>query len=672
MKKRVIVKGPALSASGYGEQARFALRALREQEDTVDLYLINIPWGRTGNAPLEPEEKAWLNGLQTKTQMEAQRNGGKLHFDISLQITIPNEFEKMADVNIGYTAGIETTKVAPQWIEKSNMMDKIIVPSNHSKDVFEQTVYRAKQEGNDVEFDFKLTTPVEVCAFPALKDEFVVPELPLETEWNFLSVAQWGPRKNVEATIRNFLEEFRNESNVGLVMKLNIARNNIMDKLASEARLKQVMKSVKDKYGEVKCHVYLLHGSLTDAEMRGLYRHPKIKAFVTTTHGEGFGLPMFEAAIAGLPIAAPAWSSYVDFLYAPKKDKKTGKTKNRAHFAKIDFDLKPVQKEAVWDGVIQADSQWCWVKDHSVKSTMRDLVKNHTAHVSTAKKLSSHVLENFAEEKQLKKFSEIIGLFREKKVLKIEKINNISFCIPTNGKRLEKTRMTIESIKKQNWGNIPYEIIVCGDIESFTDIKGITLVDKKQEAHSKKVSVLRNTAASKSSHEVVVFCDDDIVLESDWLEKTLDFSEKEGWEVLGNKILNPDATRHWDKATLNPRILVDYSHSDDDINLMQTSGFFLIRRNVLEDISWDETKLVYADRESNSIPEDVQFNKELRKKNFTLKFNQAARVWHNDETYTEFNQQTLKKELITKMTGISFFPKKSIDLEELVQKYATL
>jgi hypothetical protein len=407
MKKKLVVKGPALSASGYGEQARFALRSLREQEDNLEIFLINIPWGKTGNAALEQDEKQWVNSLIAKTQAYAQQTGGKLQFDISLQITIPNEFEKMADVNIGYTAGIETTKVSPQWIEKANMMDKIIVPSNHSKSVFEQTVYRAKNQDTGEELDFKLTTPVEVCAFPAVEGQFTIPEFRLKHDWNFLSVAQWGPRKNVEATIVNFLKEFKDDS-VGLLLKLNIAKNSTMDREMTEARLEKLIASVKSQLGDVKCSVHLLHGSLTDEEMRGLYRHPQIKAFVTTTHGEGFGLPMFDAAIAGLPIAAPSWSSYVDFLYAPKKDKKTGKVKSRPHFVKIPFELRQVQKEAHWDGVIQADSKWCFVSDHGVREGMRELLKNHAAHVSAAKKLSEFVVEEFNREKQKQLFNKNI------------------------------------------------------------------------------------------------------------------------------------------------------------------------------------------------------------------------------------------------------------------------
>lgn len=408
MKKKILVKAPALSASGYGEQSRFALRSLKQQEDIFDIYVQDIPWGRTGQIV---EDQDWILELIKKREMLEQLTGNNPGYDISLQITIPNEFEKLAPVNIGYTAGIETTKISPQWIEKSMIMDKIIVPSNHSKNVFEQTAYKAKRQDTGEEVEFKLTsTPIEVCAFPVKVVENPEIELELETEFNFLSVAQWGARKNVEATVANFLKEFKDEEDVGLVLKLNIAKNSTPDKIHTTSKLEKLIANFKKENGETKCKVYLIHGSLTEEEIQGLYRHPKIKAFVTTTHGEGFGLPMFDAATAGLPVIAPAWSSYVDFLVAPKKDKKTGKTKNKPHFVKIDYDLKPVQKSAVWQGVIQEDSQWCWVKDYSVREALREMKRNHQSHCGIANKLKTFVLDNFSQEKQTKLFAELCAL----------------------------------------------------------------------------------------------------------------------------------------------------------------------------------------------------------------------------------------------------------------------
>ena len=37
MKTKVLLVGPVLTRSGYGEQARFAMRALRSREDLFDI-----------------------------------------------------------------------------------------------------------------------------------------------------------------------------------------------------------------------------------------------------------------------------------------------------------------------------------------------------------------------------------------------------------------------------------------------------------------------------------------------------------------------------------------------------------------------------------------------------------------------------------------------------------
>ena len=133
----------------------------------------------------------------------------KLPIDISLQVTIPNEWEKIAPVNIGYTAGIETTKVAPQWIEKAALMDKIIVVSNHSKNVYEETVYEATIQETGQKTQFRVNTPIEVVNYPVRNREAENLDINLDYDFNFLSVAQLGPRKNIGNTLNWFLQEFQ-------------------------------------------------------------------------------------------------------------------------------------------------------------------------------------------------------------------------------------------------------------------------------------------------------------------------------------------------------------------------------------------------------------------------------------------------------------------------------
>ena len=401
MRKKVVVIGPVLSRSGYGEQARFALRSLKRYEDFFDIYIVPIGWGKTSWVWEDTEERRWIDKLITKTSAYQQQKG---QFDISLQITIPNEWEEVAPINIGYTAGIESTKIAGSWIEKSNIMDRIIVVSNHAKHGFDSTTYdaRDRKTGEEV-LNYRCQTPVEAVNY-AVRD--IVPEeieLDLDYDFNFLVLAQWSVRKNVENTINWFIDEFKNDE-VGLVLKLNTANNSRLDKEITRRRVKGLVRKTKD----TKCKVYLLHGDMTEEELSGLYRNPKIKALINLAHGEGFGLPMFEAVNNELPVIAAAWSGHCDFLYAPKRDKKSRKTRNFPHFARVEYDIQPIQKSAVWDEVLIPESMWCYPKEKSYKDQLRKVYKNYNHYASLTKKLKKHIQKNFSEEKIYKQFAEIV------------------------------------------------------------------------------------------------------------------------------------------------------------------------------------------------------------------------------------------------------------------------
>tara|TARA_R110002020_G_scaffold278942_3_gene494355 strand:- start:468 stop:1676 length:1209 start_codon:yes stop_codon:yes gene_type:complete len=378
------------------------MRALRTVEDKLDIYLMNIPWGQTGNVNYTDEEIEWLEQLQNKTAMYQQAGGT---YDISLQITIPNEFVPMAPLNVGFTAGIETSKTAPEWVEKGNMMNKIILVSDHSRNVYQNTSYQAtNSETGEVNNDFRCTVPMETVNYSV---RGMAPpsdlDIELDYDFNFLAVAQFGPRKNLPNTIRWFVEEFIDQE-VGLVVKTNMAADCIGDHINTQ----KYMNTLLAEYPNRKCKVYLLHGTLDEGQLSALYTHEKIKAFVSLTHGEGFGLPIFEAVCNALPVICPLWSGQMDFLYAPVKDKKTKKEKVTHHCAKVEYDIKPVQPEVVWPGVLVADSLWCYARPGSYKMKLREVLKNHGRFKSQANRLQKHVLSEFTDEKQYKKFTDSI------------------------------------------------------------------------------------------------------------------------------------------------------------------------------------------------------------------------------------------------------------------------
>lgn len=397
---KILVRGPALTRTGYGEHCRFVLRALR-QDKNLDIYLLPVNWGQSSWVWEDTEERAWIDELVKKTAMYGQKGG---QYDMSIQVTIPNEWQRMAPVNIGVTAGIETTKVAPVWLQKCNEMDKIITISEHSKKGLLETLYEGVDQRTGQRGILKCQKDVEIVHYPVKIFESL-PELNLElsTKFNFLTVAQWGPRKNLHNTIQWFVEEFIDNPDVGLIVKTFIKGGSVMDRHHLEKEFERFLK----KYEDRKCKVYFMHGDLSDEEMHSLYLHESVNALVSLTHGEGFGLPLFEAAYSELPVIATDWSGHLDFLYKPTKDKK-GKTKNKPHFGKVDYDLQAIPQHAVWDGVIQADSMWAYPQQGSYKMKLREVYRDYDRFKSQAKKLQKWINENFEETKQYEKFNNVI------------------------------------------------------------------------------------------------------------------------------------------------------------------------------------------------------------------------------------------------------------------------
>lgn len=405
MRKKIILRGPVLSRSGYGEQSRFALRSLRKHEHRFDIYVINTSWGHTGWASQDNEERRYIDFLIQKTYHYVQNNG---QFDLSLQITIPNEWEKLAPINVGYTAGIESTKIAPEWIEKCNIMDKIIVISNHAKNSMVKTVYEVIDKNTKAVVDnASVQTPVQFVGYPAKQIEKEDIELELETDFNFLTVSQWGPRKNMGNTISWFIENFKDNPNVGLIVKGFIKNNATSDRIRSEATIKNMIPE------GTKCKVYLLHGDLSDEQMHGLYSHEKVKSLICISNAEGWGLPMYEAAYTGLPIVSINWGGQCDFLNVPIKQRKKGsknKTSivNKPHFCEVEYSIGPVQKEAVWQGVLVADSMWAYPDKDSYQKCLTKVYKDYDRYEKMAVKLKEFVKKEYEANKQYDMFANAV------------------------------------------------------------------------------------------------------------------------------------------------------------------------------------------------------------------------------------------------------------------------
>lgn len=392
MKKKLLLRAPVLTASGYGVHSRQVLRALL-LSDKYDVSVDSIRWGET---PLIYAENDLIERAKFLSAKYEKEKADGATFDVSVQVTIPNEFMKLAAVNIGITAGIETDHLSPDWLVKTNeVVDALIVPSKHSAEIFVNSKFNGS-DGSVLELIkpiFVVNEGVEVAIFNTDSTEESVELFDIEPEFNFLYVglgldkSPGEDRKNLSSLIVWFCQKFKDNPNVGLVLKTSIVNGSLIDLEMTKQRILDLKKfSGAGKFPKIK----LIHGRLNDEQLAALYKHPKIKAFVSLTHGEGFGLPLLEAAACGLPVLATDWSGHLDFLVGPQGQKL---------FVPISYSLGPVPESVVWKGVIEEGSRWAYPDENDAKDKMYKVYASYDKPKEWATKLSDIIKENFSLEK---------------------------------------------------------------------------------------------------------------------------------------------------------------------------------------------------------------------------------------------------------------------------------
>jgi glycosyltransferase involved in cell wall biosynthesis len=415
---RVLLEAPILTKSGYGEHARLVFAALKQKSE-LDIFINPLKWGSCSWEIPNEEVHDCIKKFKIY-QAHCNQTKQKQEYSLQIHVGIPNEFEKKAPYSICVTAGIETDRVSLNWLVKTHQgIDKIIVPSEHARKGFVQTGYEVLNNQNNTKTTVSCGSPIDVIHYPIKSLNGPKLNIDFDTEFNFLQIAMIGARKNIEQSVKCFVEEFRDNDNVGLVLKTSTSKSSIIDRLRTKNQLERYIKSL----GEKKCKIYLIHGNLTESEIHSLYTHPKMKAYYTTTHGEGYGLPIFEAAYSGLPVIATDWSGHLDFLSG------THKGKSKKLFARIAYDLKEVQEAAIWGDLIIKESRWAFPTDVSIRSQLSKVYKDHGMYNSWAKSLKeslmkSHKLENILDQY----ITSIFGKKTEEEKKWDEDLNEVEVC----------------------------------------------------------------------------------------------------------------------------------------------------------------------------------------------------------------------------------------------------
>ena len=256
-------------------------------------------------------------------------------------------------------------------------------------------------------------------------------------DFAFLHVGQWNKggfgedRKNIGVLIKSFLKAFANIPNPpALVLKTNGANFSLLDRHETKKKIQEV----KDMFTGVDLpNIYLIHGDFTIEEMSTLYNHSKIGAFITCTHGEGFGRPMLEASCCDLPVIAAKWSGHLDFL-------------TDSESMLIDGFLKEVPKSALWKPIIVEPSKWFDVNEADVVRKIRTFHKKRKLIQKKAVRLGKRNRREFSLTKMKSEFNkildEVLKSVPQSVSLKLPKLKKVG------GKTSQPAKLKLPKLKK--------------------------------------------------------------------------------------------------------------------------------------------------------------------------------------------------------------------------------
>jgi hypothetical protein len=427
MKPVFVISCPVDTYSGYGARSRDLIKAIIEL-DKYDVKILPQRWGNTPWNFIEDHKEKWgflKNYFLNQPQLNKQP-------EIWAQVTIPNEFQPVGKFNIGFTAGIESTVCAADWIDGLNRMNVNFVSSEHSKKVFEEYSFEQRdQRTNQVVHQIKLEKPVEVLFEGADLNTYKALDVTIKSvstfenlatvkeDFAYLFVGHWlngdlgEDRKNVGLLIKAFYETFKNKmKKPALILKVSTGGTSYLDR---EEMLKRIATIRKTVNASNVPNVYLLHGEFSDEEMNLLYNHPKVKAMVSLTKGEGFGRPLLEFSLVKKPLVTTGWSGHMDFL-------------DPEFTTLLSGELKEVHPSAANDWLLK-EAKWFNPDHGQVGHYLKDIFENYKKYVPLARKQSHKSKSEFSFEKMKEllgsRLEELVPEFPKEVKLELPKLKKI-------------------------------------------------------------------------------------------------------------------------------------------------------------------------------------------------------------------------------------------------------
>lgn len=380
--------------SGYGVAARDYVRALVRAGLEVEWSpLVSVP---QGYAPWTAVDGAaeWIAGL-----LDGWSNGGACGRE--LERALGREVEPDAVIlhctpehwphhlvpgrrNIGSTVW-ETDAPPPRWAELMNLVDRVLVPSDFSREVF-------RNAGVDRPIDViphirrPDAPPPPAARVDELRERLGIPRGHLV----FYTIEAWTARKTPWRSIAAYLAAFTAPDPVAMVVKTGVAGPRSAAAVVNTPT-RQLVEELSSSSADPP-RVVLLDRELPTSQIDLLHRLGD--CYLSLTHGEGWGLSPFDAAAAGNPVVITGWGGQLSYL-------------GRDWPYLVDFELTPVM-DAQGRGSYLPTQRWASpVANHAVE-LLREVQRWPEAARERGRRLADRIRTEFSEEAIGRRLVEVI------------------------------------------------------------------------------------------------------------------------------------------------------------------------------------------------------------------------------------------------------------------------
>jgi FkbM family methyltransferase len=288
--RRLKVVGPYKGGSGYDRLTRAFVREFVRRGVRVELQEL-VGW-----SPPQPEHAhSVFDRFAAPVGAEAV-----LHFTMP-----PHALPEPGRRNINYTM-FEADRIPAAWVDCAQAHDLIALPT--------EAAFRAWAESGVPAAKLRvcpLGVDAEFFSEPAAPMDLTTPDgRPVASfRSRFLHVGELRPRKNHIGLLRAWMNATRHDDDAVLVLKLSVFQAHLLPQL--QADIAEMQRRAGRSLSEA-APVVIVAGYLPDDMLRALYA--AATHYVSLSRGEGWDLPMMEAAVAGLALIAPEHSSYLAYL----------------------------------------------------------------------------------------------------------------------------------------------------------------------------------------------------------------------------------------------------------------------------------------------------------------------------------------------------------------------